>query len=318
VLPSRVLVTGAAGFVGGHLARALAARGACVIGLGPESGAPDLPLERWITADVCDAAALEAAIAGAKPDAIVNLAGQSSAARSFEDPSGTFRVNVIGAWSVLEAARRAAPNARVLLIGSGECYGPQPEGTRVAEDAPFRPVSPYALSKATADAMAQVFFETHGLDVVRTRSFGHTGPGQAPRFVLPSFAQQVVAIEKGGAPPVLHTGNLDVTRDLSDVRDIVEAYLALLERGRPGAVYNVGRGEGVKLADLVSRLAALAHVEVSIEVDPARVRPADVPYLVADAGLIERETGWRCRIPLDQTLADVLDEWRAREAGVRS
>jgi GDP-4-dehydro-6-deoxy-D-mannose reductase len=305
-------VTGAAGFVGGHLARALAGRGATVIGLGPESAAPGLPLERWITADVCEAAQLEAAIAAAKPEAIVNLAGQSSAARSFEDPSGTFRVNVIGAWSVLEAARRAAPKARVLLIGSGECYGPQPEGSRVAEDAPFRPVSPYALSKATADAMAQVFFETHGLDLVRTRSFGHSGPGQAPRFVLPSFAQQIVAIEKGGVPPVLHTGNLEVTRDLSDVRDIVEGYIALLVRGTRGAAYNLCRGEGTPLTFVLEHLRSLARLPVRVEVDPARLRPADVPWLVGDPSLAARECGWSVKIPLEDTLRDVLDDWRGR------
>jgi GDP-4-dehydro-6-deoxy-D-mannose reductase len=312
VFPARILVTGAAGFVGGYLSRTLVGRGSQVWGYGPEEGAPALPLAGWERGDVCEPEALAAAIARVRPDAVINLAGQASAARSFEDPVGTFRVNVIGAWSVLDSVRQAAPRARVLQIGSGECYGSQPEGSRVSEDAPFRPVSPYALSKAAADAMAKVYAETHGLDVIRTRSFGHTGPGQPPRFVLPSFAQQIVAIERGGVPPVLHVGNLEVTRDLSDVRDVVEAYAALLERGEKGVAYNVGRGEGARLADVVRRLADLAHVELRIEVDPARVRPADVPYLVADTTRIRAATGWAPRLTLEQTLADVLEEWRKR------
>lgn len=313
--PSRVLVTGAAGFVGGHLARELSARGAAVVGLGPEPAGPGAPFERWIRGDVCDGEGLAAALADAAPAAIVHLAGQASAARSFEDPVETFRLNVLGVRCLLEAVRRAAPRARVLLIGSGEAYGPQPDGSRVAEDAPPRPVSPYALSKAVADALGEALGRAHDLDVVRTRSFGHTGPGQPPRFVLPSFAQQIAAIERGAAEPVLKVGNLEVVRDLSDVRDVAAAYAALLERGTRGAAYNVGRGEGVRLSDLVRSLTALARVPVRVEVDPARVRAADVPYLVADIGRIRRDTGWAPAIALERTLAEVLEGWRAEAAG---
>lgn len=309
-MPQTVFVTGAAGFVGGYLSRALVARAAKVWGFGLETGAPALPLEGWERGDVCEPEVLAAALGRVRPDAVVNLAGQASAARSFEDPAGTFRVNVIGAWSVLDAVRRVVPHARVLQVGSGECYGPQPEGTRVAEDAPFRPVSPYAQSKAAADAMAQMYGETHDLDVVRVRSFGHTGPGQPPRFVLPSFAQQIVAIERGTTPPVLHVGNLDVTRDLSDVRDVVAAYVALLGRGTRGAAYNVGSGSGVRLTDVVAMLTDLAHVDVRVEVDADRVRPSDVPYLVGDTTRLRNDTGWTPRHALRETLADVLESWR--------
>ena len=307
-----VLVTGASGFVGPHLARALKARGARVVGLAAEPPRLPVPLDGWHTAHLLDPDGLERAVQAAQPDAVVHLAGQSSAARSFEQPVETFRLNVNGTWHLLESLRRRAPRARTLIVGSSEAYGPQPEGTRAAEDTPFNPVSPYALSKAAADALAELYGQTHGLDVVRTRSFSHAGPGQDPRFVVPSFAQQIAALERGGAELVLKVGNLEVARDLSDVRDVARAYVLLLERGRAGEAYNVCCGEAVRLTDMVRKLVALARVAVRIEVDPARVRPADVPWLVGDPSKLERDTGWRAETPIADTLAEVLGEWRAR------
>jgi GDP-4-dehydro-6-deoxy-D-mannose reductase len=274
----------------------------------------ELPLDGWRTADLLDARSLDEAVATVRPDEIAHLAGQSSAARSFEQPVETFRLNVTGTWNLLEAVRRHVPRARVLVVGSGEAYGPQPEGSRVAEDAPFNPVSPYALSKAAADALAELHARAYGLDVIRTRSFGHTGPGQEPRFVVPAFAQQIATIERGAADPVLRVGNLEVTRDLTDVRDIVRAYILLLKRGRAGEAYNVGQGEAMKLTEVVRRLAKRSRVKVRVEVDPARFRPADVPWLVGDPSKLERDTGWRAEIAFERTLDDVLEEWRGRLA----
>jgi GDP-4-dehydro-6-deoxy-D-mannose reductase len=185
----------------------------------------------------------------------------------------------------------------------------------VAEDAPFRPVSPYGLSKAAADAIAEHAGRMNDLDVVRTRSFGHTGPGQTERFVIPAVARQIAAIEAGRGDPVVQVGNLEVIRDLIDVRDVVEAYLGLLERGRRGRAYNVCRGEGVRLSDVVQGLIARANVPITIEVDPARLRPADVPCLVGDPAAIAADIGWAASRPLERTLDDVLDEWRRKEAG---
>lgn len=307
-----ILVTGVSGFVGPHLARALTAAGARVIGLGLEPAVPPgLPLAGWRTADLGEAQPVADAVAGVRPDAVVHLAGQSSAGRSFADPDGTFRANATGTANLLEAVRTGARDARVLVVGSGEAYGPQPEGTRVGEEAPFAPVSPYAASKAEADRIAAAAGE-QGLDVVRVRAFSHTGPGQSPVFVVPGWAQQIAAIEAGRTKPVLQVGNLEVTRDLSDVRDVVAAYVALLERGACGAAYNVCRGEGVRLSDVVRRMIALARVPIGVETDPARMRPADVPWLVGDPSLIARDTGWRASVPLERTLADVLEEWRGR------
>jgi len=307
---ARCLVTGASGFVGRHVCAVLHARGAACTGVGLDPPAAPLPGLEWRTADLLDPTGLAEAVQDARPDVVVHLAGQASAGQSFRAPEATFAVNATGTAHLLEAIRRHAPAARVLAIGSGEAYGPQPEGTRVAEDAPFRPVSPYALSKAVADHVAAAYAGVHGLDVVRTRSFSHTGRGQTPGFALPSFAQQIARIERGAAEPLLRVGNLEVVRDILDVRDVAEGYTRLLEAGERGAAYNVCSGSGVRLSDVVARLTALATVPVRVEVDPARLRAADVPYLVGDPDRMERATGWTRRYALDDTLHDLLDGWR--------
>jgi GDP-4-dehydro-6-deoxy-D-mannose reductase len=202
----------------------------------------------------------------------------------------------------------------VLVVSTGEIYGPQPDATPVNEDAPFRPVSPYGLSKAAADVAAEIAARRYGLDVIRARPFGHIGPGQTPRFFLPSFVEQLARAESGETEPVVRVGNLKLIRDLLDVRDVVTAYLLLLERGARGGVYNVCRGTGVRIEDLAASLVRRARVPIRIEVDPKRHRPADVPVLVGDPSRLCAATGWTARRDLDHTLDEVLDEWRARVA----
>jgi len=310
---ARVLITGPTGFVGRHLLVLLRSHGARVTGIGlghPDDLLAEGALEAWHACDITDEARVAAVVGEARPEIVVHLAGQASAASSFEDPVGTFRTNAVGTSQLLEAVRRNAPQARVLVVGTSESYGPQPEASRVAEDVPFRPVSPYGLSKAAADGVAEFYARVHGLHVVRTRSFHHVGPGQDPRYAIPGFARQIAAIERGVGEPVLRVGNLEVVRDVTDVRDVVEAYRRLIEHGRPGIAYNVCRGSGIELSEIVRGLCERAHVAVRVEIDAARMRPADVPYLVGDPTRIERDTGWRAERSVESALDDVLGEFR--------
>lgn len=311
----KVLVTGANGFVGPHLARGLTARGHQVIGAGLGDAPSESSIDAWMPMSLASRGAVRQVFEQTRPDAVIHLAGQSSAARSFEAPLETFEANVLGTLHVLQAVGVVCASARVIVVGTSEVYGSILPGTRADEDAPQKPVSPYALSKSIVDRFAKEYAAQHSLDVVRVRPFGHTGPGQTPRFVIPSFAQQIAAIEAGKSEPVLRVGNLEVTRDLTDVRDIVDGYCALLERGRAGEVYNLCRGSGVVLSQMAASLAAMAKVQVRVEVDPARLRPADVPYLVGDPTRAHLDTGWNAVRPLEQTLMDVLEEWRGAARG---
>ena len=313
----RVLVTGVGGFVGPHLVRAIAARGDLPIGLGERPAPPEIrsALSADLVADVRSLEQLTEAIADARPDAVIHLAGQSSVGESIARPVATLEANAAGTWNLLEAVRDAMARARVLIIGSADVYGPHPEGTRVREDASQRPVSPYGLSKAIAEAAAAFYGERFGLDVVRTRSFAHIGPGQTDRFVVPTLARQVAEIEAGRRESVLQVGNLNITRDLTHVRSVVQAYLALVDRGQKGAVYNVCSGQGVKLSDLATRLVKRARVELRMDFDPKRFRPVDIPYLVGDPEAIGNDTGWKAVVDLEQALDEILEEWRERVEG---
>jgi GDP-4-dehydro-6-deoxy-D-mannose reductase len=180
------------------------------------------------------------------------------------------------------------------------------------EETPFRPVSPYAFSKAVADEIAAACAAHDGLDIVRTRSFSHTGAGQTPGFVLPSWAQQIARFERSGRGAALRVGNLEVTRDILDVRDVAECYARLLERGRCGEAYNVCRGEGIRLRDVAGLMVRLSRVPVDIEVDPERVRPADVAYLVGDPSKTAEVTGWAPTRTIPEMLEGLLASWRER------
>lgn len=310
----RIFVTGIDGFVGRHLAARLARDGHAVTG---GSLAPDRPVEgagSVVAMDVRDTVATSAAVAEAGPDALVHLAGQTSVAAAFEDPDGTFEINALGTLHVLEACREAGVT-RVVVVSSSEVYGRREPGDGlVSEAAPLAPVTPYGTSKAAQDLLGHQYAAGFGLAVVRVRAFPHTGPGQDARFVFPSVARRIALAEAGLGPAAVRVGWLGAVRDVSDVRDVVDAYVALLERGEPGEAYNVCSGAGRSIEDALETLVGLAEVPITLERDEERLRPTEVEWMVGDPSKVRTAVGWSSRIDWKQTARDLLDDWRERVA----
>lgn len=315
----RAFVTGLDGFVGQWLARELLETGAEVAGGSRTLNASYTILTQveadriaWFTFEVRDEPALQKALSAWRPDAIYHLAAQAFVGEALSNPVETFETNVLGTACLLEAARTKCPEATVLYVGSADAYGavsaaelPLRESTALA------PTNPYAASKAAAEAVALQYARADMLRVVATRSFNHTGPGQRASFAVPGFAKQIAQIAKGNRPGVLQVGNLGARRDFSDVRDVVRAYRLLVERGTPGTAYNVCSGRSTAMHSIVDELIRIAGVDVSIVVDPQRVRPADTPEIVGDHSLLRKDTGWSPSIALSQTLRDVY-AWHAQ------
>jgi len=309
----RALVTGISGFVGGHLTEHLVAQGDLVVGLSV-SGRWPLELEhlgkcaRIERLDLvdCTDADLTGFFNRKQPEVIYHLAAQSNPQESLSDPRGTWALNLGGTLNLLEAVKASGQRPRVILVGSGVCYGnPAPEWIPVREDCPLRPNNPYAASKAAADLLGVQHYLAHGTDVVIVRPFNHAGPRQSVRYVLAALTLQVAEVEVGQRD-CLEVGNLDVVRDFTDVRDVVRAYRLLAQTGRPGEIYNLGSGRGVRIADAVEHLRSLATEPVPVRVEAARVRSVDQPLLVADSSKLLAATGWKPQYTIEQTLADML------------
>jgi GDP-4-dehydro-6-deoxy-D-mannose reductase len=293
------LLTGGGGFAGRHLLRVLS----------------DAVAPRRDEVDLLDAEAVRAALAAARPKRVFHLAALASVGHSWRAPGEVLSANVAMTLNLLEAVRGEAPEAAVVLVSSGEVYGP-PERLPVDETARLRPQNPYAVSKAACDLLGGQYADAHGLHVVRMRPFNHAGPGQADDYVVGTLTRQVAEAELAGAEEVvLRTGNPDPTRDFTDVRDVVRAYVAAaaLESG----VYNVCSGRTVSVRDLIAIVTEAARLPVRHEVDPERFRPHDVPEVRGSAERLGAATGWKPEIPLEQTVADALDTWRERLKGDR-
>ena len=265
---------------------------------------------RQIVCDVRSEASVCTALEEARPDGILHLAGQSFVPLSWEDPAGTIQTNVVGTVSLLRGVLRVISRARVVVIGSGLIYGRTDASPCHTEEAAFDPTNPYALSKLCADLMAGLLAQQDGLDVVRVRPLNHTGPGQRPDFALPAFCRQIARAEAGLARPRLEVGNLDVHRDITDVRDIAAAYRMALLHGHRGEVYNVGSGKPVLLRRVVDLLSGMARIPIEIVLDPSRVRHGEPLRYDVDASKFKSHTGWSPQVPLEQTLEDLLSYWR--------
>jgi GDP-4-dehydro-6-deoxy-D-mannose reductase len=308
----RVLVTGIGGFVGPWLARALAARGHETIGLVREGDEAPTGVVGH-RADVTERTQVEPVLRDVRPDAIIHLAAISFVPEAEGDPDTAYRINLGGTLALLAAVRAAAPRARVLCVGSSDAYGAVLRSELpVTEDVPFRPLSVYGATKAAADIAAGQWARATGLDVVRARPFNHTGPGQRATFVCAALARQVARIERGEQEPVLTVGNADPVRDFSDVRDVMDGYVALLERGKTGEAYNLCAGEGVSIAEVIALLRAHATVPMRVWSDPGLRRAVEVERIVGSHAKATADTGWAPKIPLADTLRDVLDDWRQR------
>jgi GDP-4-dehydro-6-deoxy-D-mannose reductase len=301
----RALVTGASGFVGRYLVERLRAAGYEVVA----AGGPHETEPAFLPIDLADAESIRAAFDVARPDVVFHLAAQAFVPRSLEAPDETYEVNVMGTAGVLAVLRawRRENDAKVrfVFISSAEVYGVQPaEAMPLLETTLANPVNPYAASKAAAEAIVLGEARSFGVDVVIARAFNHIGPGQNDRFVVPAFANQLAAIARGGEP-IMHVGNLDARRDFLDVRDVVDAYVAIAERGESGQAYNVASGSAVSIREILGELIRIAHVPVEVRDDPARMRPSDVPIVYGSSEKLRARTGWEPRIPLRRSLQDV-------------
>jgi GDP-4-dehydro-6-deoxy-D-mannose reductase len=315
----KALITGISGFVGSHLAEyLLEATDWQVAGtvFGPYGNIANLSgqLELY-PAELSRIDVAAFILEQARPDAIFHLAAQPLVSTSRRDPWGTLETNIRMQLSLLEAVVQVKPDCRVLVVGSSEEYGQVlPEELPVDEDTPLRPRNAYALSKVAQDLMGLQYHLVHKLHVIRVRPFNHIGPRQGLGFVASDFASQIAAAELGLQQPVMAVGNLAARRDFSDVRDVVQAYAALITRGVPGQVYNVGAGQSHAIQELLDTLLEMSRVPIEVRQDPDRMRPSEMPDIVCDATRIRELCGWRAMIPLVQSLHDVLSYWRQEKA----
>ena len=308
-----VLVTGAGGFAGGHLVEHLAPAHSLVAWTRSQPLAELATLAQWERVDLLDRDHVRAAIAALRPSRVYHCAGIPHLAESWRDTAGVLEGNVRATEHLFDAIRRAEVPCRVLVPGSAAVYAASSEP--MAEDAPLAPASPYALSKLAQEELARRAVDEDGIDVVLTRSFNHTGPRQTAAFAAPAFARQIALIEAGAMEPVIRVGNLDARRDLTDVRDIVRAYGALMATGTRGAIYNIGSGRSRTMRSVLVALIARSKLAVRIEPDASRMRPADTPVLTANCSRLEQATGWRPAISFDQMLDDLLGYWRRNVGG---
>lgn len=313
----QALITGIAGFAGSHLAEYLLRHTDCTVaGTIHRQEGRVAHLRDRITlyrTDLRDAAAVAEIIADVRPDLIFHLAAQSFVPISWQHPWTTFEQNVHGQVNVLQAVAQQNLSTRILVVGSNEAYGLiRPEDLPVDEDTPLRPSSPYGVSKVAQDLMGWQYYRSYGLAVVRVRPFNHIGPGQGDRFVAPAFARQVAEIETGQSEAMVRVGNLTAVRDFTDVRDVVRAYWLALTCGEPGQVYNVGSGVGRSIGELLGALLELSELQIRVEPDPARMRPSDVPVSICDNSRLREATGWKPEVSFEQSLEDILNDWRQR------
>lgn len=264
--------------------------------------------------DILDIDQIKALLEEEKADYLFHLAAQSSVAYSWKNPTLTVDVNIKGCINLLEAIRQVDKKPRVLLIGSGEEYGHiKKDECPIIEDNVVRPGNIYAATKSCQNMLGKIYSDAYNLDIMMVRAFNHIGPNQTPMFVVADFCKQVADIEKGIQEPVINVGNLSAKRDFTDVRDVVKAYAKLVAGGKRGETYNVGTGHAVAIEDILKAIIAMSDKKIEVKVDPAKLRPVDVPIIEPDISKIKKEVGWSPVIPLEQTLKETLEHWRKEQ-----
>lgn len=309
-MPRPVLVTGAGGFVGGHLLDHLLTLGTPVVGW-YRPGSPPLQQRHkmeWTAIELLDREVVARAMADLQPQTVYHLAGAAHIGQSWQLTLQTYENNVLATHHLLRAVRTSAPAARVLVTCSGAIY--KPLDRPLKETDPIAPSSPYATSKLAQEMLAVHAWQDDGMATLVARAFNHTGPGQDSSYVAAGIARQIARIEAGLQEPRLRLGNLEPKRDLTDVRDVIRAYIAMMRSARAGERYNVCSGRQLSIRALLDAFLAHARVPITVEQDPALFRPNDVPLLVGDHGRLTADTGWEPTIPIEQTVNDLLDYWR--------
>jgi GDP-4-dehydro-6-deoxy-D-mannose reductase len=310
----RALITGITGFAGGHLAQVLVEQGDEVFGvdLRPAQGLSHLsPQIKTVTADLSGPTIVTQILSDIQPEAIYHLAGQPFVPTSWQDPWGTFESNIRSQLNILQAMVQQKSKARLLIVASNQVYGKvAPDQLPVNEETPFRPDNPYGVSKVAQDMLGLQYYLSHNIDVLRVRAFNHIGPRQSPVFVASSFAKQVAEIEAGLADPIMCVGNLEAQRDFTDVVDMMRAYALLVKYGDPGEAYNIGSGRAYSIQYLLDVLVGYSNVTITVEQNSNRMRPSDIPLMVADNSKFRVKTGWTPTYTFEQSLQRVLDYWR--------
>ena len=314
----KILITGITGFVGSHLAEHLLKEGVEVHGTIRWRSKTDnidhlRDVLHLVNADIRDGYSLQKAFGEVKPDYCFHLAAQSYVLESWNSPLECLSTNILGTTNVLEAIRLACKDCITVIAGSSEEYGlVLPNETPVKETNPLRPMSPYGVSKVAVDKLGILYYMSYGLKVIVTRAFNHTGPRRGEVFATSTFAKQIATIEKYKKEPILYVGNLEASRDFTDVRDVVKAYWLATAKGEAGEVYNICSEKAVRIGVMLNMLLGMSSIRIEVKQDPSRMRPSDVPILLGDSTKFRSITGWKPEIPFEKTLEDLLNYWRER------
>jgi GDP-4-dehydro-6-deoxy-D-mannose reductase len=306
----RILITGGTGFVGTHLIRFLQTRHSQIFVFSSDQKNTGLAGVQYHKVDIRDREAVRTVVQDVGPDHIYHLAGVTAVESSWKHPHLTYEVNVLGAHNLFDAASNLSVPPKILNVSTSQVYAAASD--RLTENSPLFPNNPYAASKAMAEFLTPLYSNQITNGIITARPFNHTGCGQLADFLLPSIAKQFAEIELGLCAPKLRLGNLQVKRDFLDVRDVVRAYSALLENGRPTEIYNVCSGTAVLLSEVIEMFQSISGVDVAVEIDSSKVRMREIPEICGDPRKLQAETGWRREIPLERTVEDLLRWWRSR------